>query len=74
MLALQQTERLEALSEQKGYSESLLDEGADLENEHCTDRCMQPPHLSGHLTGAHTHLTIIERRQFCAQHHWRMFG
>ncbi|CAK0784852.1 hypothetical protein CVIRNUC_008057 [Coccomyxa viridis] len=74
VLALQQTERLEALSEQKGYSESLLDEGADLENEHYTDRCMQPPHLSGHLTGAHTHLTIIERRQFCAQHHWRMFG
>ena len=38
MLALQQTERLEALSEQKSYSESLLDEEADLENEHYTDR------------------------------------
>ena len=40
MLALQQTERLESLSEQKEYSESLLDEGAALENEHYTDRCM----------------------------------
>ena len=57
VLALQQTERLEALSEQKEYSESLLDEGADLENEHYTDRCTQPPHFSGHLTGALIHLT-----------------
>ena len=40
VLALQQTERLESLSEQKEYSESLLDEGAALENEHYTDRCM----------------------------------
>ena len=54
MTALQQTERLEALSEQE-YSESLLDEGADLENEHYTDRCMQPPHSGGHLHGALTH-------------------
>ena len=59
MLALQQTERLEALSEQKDYSESLLDEGADLENEHYTDRCMQPPHFSGHYTMALAHLCLI---------------
>ena len=58
MLALQQTERLEALSEQKEYSESLLDEGADLENEHYTDRCMQPPHLSGHSNEDLAHLTL----------------
>ena len=70
MLALQQTERLEALSEQKEYSESLLDEGADLENEHYTDRCMQPPRFSGLCTEALTHLT--SRNHFCAQHHWRM--
>ena len=57
MLALQQTERLEALSKQKEYSESLLDEGADLENEHYTDRCMQPPHFSGDHTEALAHLT-----------------
>ena len=38
MLALQQTERLEALSEQKEYSESLLHEQAELQNEHYTDR------------------------------------
>ena len=39
MLALQQTERLEALSEQCGYLESLLQEDAELQNEHYTDRC-----------------------------------
>ena len=38
MLALQQTERLEALSEQGGYLESLLQEDAELQNEHYTDR------------------------------------
>jgi len=38
MLALQQTERLEALSEEKEYSESLLHEDAELQNEHYTDR------------------------------------
>jgi hypothetical protein len=39
MLALQQTERLEALSEHSGYLESLLQEDAELQNEHYTDRC-----------------------------------
>ena len=38
LLALQQTERLEALSEQRDYSESLLHEVAELHNEHYTDR------------------------------------
>ena len=37
-LALQQTERLEALSEQREYCESLLHEEAELQNEHYTDR------------------------------------
>ena len=39
MLALQQTERLEALSERGEYFESLLQEDAELQNEHYTDRC-----------------------------------
>lgn len=39
MLALQQTQRLEALSERGGYFESLLQEDAELQNEHYTDRC-----------------------------------
>ena len=38
MLVLQQTERLEALSEQREYCESLLHEEAELQNEHYTDR------------------------------------
>lgn len=38
MLTLQQTERLEALSEQRDYCESLLHEEAELQNEHYTDR------------------------------------
>ncbi len=37
-LTLQQTERLEALSEQRDYCESLLHEEAELQNEHYTDR------------------------------------
>lgn len=38
MLALQQTERLEAMSEERDYCESLLHEAAELQNEHYTDR------------------------------------
>ena len=38
MLALPQTERLELMSEQREYSESLLHEAAELQNEHYTDR------------------------------------